>query len=137
MNEPRLTPTYLETLSSLVMKERSTLALDREAELVGVCSGLIAARACSSFSILLLINQASFVLQLLSVAIQSILSLLIRRWLWGQQAPCNGQLMPHSGGFEFQNIAPNGKGMNAGREGKVSIKNDIHILVTLSFSNYC
>lgn len=45
MNEPRLTPTYLETLSSLVMKERSTLALDREAELVGVCSGVIAARA--------------------------------------------------------------------------------------------
>jgi hypothetical protein len=81
-----------------------------------------ASLACSSFSIVLLINQASFVLQLLSVAIQSLVYLLIRRWLWGHQAPWFGQLMPHFGGFKFQTIAPNGKGMNAGREGKVSIE---------------
>lgn len=42
MNELCLTPTYLDTLSSLVMKGQP---LDREAELVGVCSGVIVARA--------------------------------------------------------------------------------------------
>jgi len=64
-----------------------------------------------------------------------IVDLLIRRWLWGHQAPWFGQLMPHSGGSSFQTIAPNGKGMNAGREGKVSIEGFLEICIGSSSSS--